>query len=170
MCWDAVWWMGDAWYDALRCSVMNGWCMSGVMWMNERTNEWMNEWMVNKWACGQCRMTVCVLLYFICIRNMSLYLFRAILLTNKPHIHPRTSVGNSSHEPDLQHINQAMSQKLPICTQTPIWASMHRVMISYLYSRSFHSIILGKFNSHSSLVQMRAAGKSMELIKHSTVF
>ena len=99
MCWDAVWWMGDAWYDVLRCSVMNGWCTVGcsVWWMGdawvlhewcdvlyEWMNGWINEWMMNAWAYGQCRMTVCILLYFICICNMSLYLFRAISLTNKP--------------------------------------------------------------------------------------
>ena len=113
MGWDAVWWMGDAWYDALGCSVMNGWCIvwCSVWWMgdawvmhewcdvNEWMNERMNEWMVNKWVCGLCRMTVCILLYFNCICNMSLYLFRAILLTNKHHIHPRTSVCRSRTNP-----------------------------------------------------------------------
>ena len=79
------------WYDVLRCSVMNGWCIvwCSVWWMgdawvmhewcdvNEWINEWTNEWMVHKWECGQCRMTVCILLYFIYICNMSLYLFMA---------------------------------------------------------------------------------------------
>ena len=109
------------WYDVLRCSVtngwcmvwcvemqcdewvmhsmmqcvMNGWCMSGVMcYGNERVNEWINERVGNvEW--------LCLLLYLICICNMFLYIFRAILLTNKPHIHRRTSVGNSSHRTRL---------------------------------------------------------------------
>ena len=64
-CVEMVWWMGNAWYDALRCSVMNGWCIvwCSVWWMGdawvmhewcECMNEWMNErmkeWMVNKWS------------------------------------------------------------------------------------------------------------------------
>ena len=79
---------------------MHGWCVSGVMcygneWMNERVNEWIHERVGNvEW--------LCILLYFICICNMSLYLFMAILhMMNKPHIHPRTSVGNSSHRTRL---------------------------------------------------------------------
>ena len=91
MLWDAVY---DEW-------VMHEWCHVSCVWMNDWTNEWMNEWMVNKCVCGQCRMTMCILLYFICICDMSLYLFRAFLLTNKPHIHPRTSVCHSTHEPDF---------------------------------------------------------------------
>ena len=66
------------WYDVLRCSVMHGWCMSGVLcygneWMNERVNAWINERVGNvEW--------LCILLSFICICNMSLYLFRAIFI------------------------------------------------------------------------------------------
>ena len=110
MCWDAVWWMGDAWYDAV-CDewVIHGWCISGVMcyvneWMNEWTNEWANEWMnewwINECVGGQCRMTVCISLYFICICNMSLYLFKAFYMWRiNPSIHPRTSVCRSRTNP-----------------------------------------------------------------------
>ena len=81
------WYMGDAWVV---------WCVMGMNeWMNERVNEWINERMGNvEW--------LCILLYLICICNMPLYLFRAIsYMTNKPHIQPRTSVGNSSHRTRL---------------------------------------------------------------------
>ena len=92
MCWDAVWRMGDARYDALRCRVMNGWCkvwcIEMVWWMGDAWYDalvvwcvmWMKEWInerINEWTCGQCRTTVCILLYFICICNMFLYVFRA---------------------------------------------------------------------------------------------
>ena len=98
------------WYDVLRCSVMNGWCMvwcveiqsdewvmhsmmqcvlNGwcmgdalvvwcVMWMNEWMYEWMNEWWINE-RVGNVEW-LCILLYFICICNMSLYLFRAFYM------------------------------------------------------------------------------------------
>ena len=122
------------WYDVLRCSVMNGWCMvwcvemqcdewvmhsmmqcvlNGwcmgdalvvwcVMWMNEWMNVWMNEWWIIE-RVGNVEW-LCILLYFICICNMSLYLFRAFYIRRiNPNIHPRTSVCHLSHEPDLQH-------------------------------------------------------------------
>ena len=98
------------WHDVLRCSVMNGWCMvwcvemqcdewvmhsmmqcvlNGwcmgdalvvwcVMWMNEWMYEWMNEWWINE-RVGNVEW-LCILLYFICICNMSLYLFRAFYM------------------------------------------------------------------------------------------
>ena len=116
MGWDAVWWMGDAWYDALGCSVMNGWCIvwcsvwwmgdAWVMhewcdvneWMNERMNEWMNEWWINEcvgyveWPCAFC----CILTVFV----ICLCIFSGLfLLTNKHHIHPRTSVCRSRTNP-----------------------------------------------------------------------
>ena len=81
------------WYDVLRCSVMNGWCMvwcvemqcdewvmhsmmqcvlngwcmgdALVVWCVMWMNEWMYEWMVNKWACGQCRMTVHFVVFYL---------------------------------------------------------------------------------------------------------
>ena len=49
MCWEVVWWLGDA----LRCSVMNGWCMGDicnvwcVSWMNEWMNDWIFIWRIN---------------------------------------------------------------------------------------------------------------------------
>ena len=54
MRWDAVWWIGDAWYDALRCRVMNGWCM---VWCVEMPyDEWvmpcMMRWDAVWWVCG----------------------------------------------------------------------------------------------------------------------
>ena len=67
------------WYDVLRCSVMNGWCIvwCSVWWMGdawvmhewcavlwEWMNEWTSEWM-NKWACGQCRMTVHFVVFYL---------------------------------------------------------------------------------------------------------
>ena len=81
--WCMVWCVGqcDEWvmHSMMQC-VMNGWCMGDawVVWCVMGMNEWTNEWMVNKWVGGLCRMTVCILLYFNCICNMSLYLFRAI--------------------------------------------------------------------------------------------
>ena len=109
MCWDAVWRMGDAWYDALGysvmngwcmvwCSVMNGWCMSGVMcYGNEWMNEWMNEW-INECVGNDCAFCCILSVFVIC-----LFIFSGLFwyLTNKPHIHPRTSVGHSSHRTRL---------------------------------------------------------------------
>ena len=105
--WCMVWCVGmqcDEWvmHGMMQCDewVMHGWCMSGVMcYGNEWMNEWTNEWM-NKWVCGQ---WLCILLYFICICNMSFYLFRANFYIRRinPNIHPRTSVCHLSHEPDL---------------------------------------------------------------------
>ena len=103
--WCMVWCVGmqcDEWvmHSMMQC-VMNGWCMSGVMWMNEWMNEWTNEWMVNKWACGWCRMTVCVLLYFICICNMSLFIFRAIFMWRINPYTPQDKCLWFHTEPDL---------------------------------------------------------------------
>ena len=104
------------WYDALGCSVMNGWCIvwCSVWWMgdawvmhewcdvNEWMNEWMNAWWINErvgyveWPCAFC----CILTVFViclCIFSGLFYIRRI-----NPNIHPRTSVCHLSHEPDLQ--------------------------------------------------------------------
>ena len=98
----------DEWvmHSMMQC-VMNGWCMSGVLcygnelmneWMNERMNEWINERVGNvEW--------LCILLYFICICNMFLYLFRAIFYWRiKPIYTPGQVLVILHTEPDLQHI------------------------------------------------------------------
>ena len=53
---------------------MHGWCMSGVMcYVNECMYEWMNEWWINE-RVGNVEW-LCILLYFICICNMSFLSF-----------------------------------------------------------------------------------------------
>ena len=77
MRWDAVWWLGDAQYDAV-CDgwVMHVWCTSGLMcyvnewmneWMNERMNERRNELMVTNERVGNVEWP-CV---FYCILSVS---------------------------------------------------------------------------------------------------
>ena len=112
------------WYDVLRCSVMNGWCMvwfvgavcdewvmhgwcmSGVLcygneWRNEWMNEWMNKWM-NEWI-NECVGNDCAFCGILSVFVICLFIFSGLFwyLTNKPHIHPRTSVGHSSHRTRL---------------------------------------------------------------------
>ena len=109
--WCMVWCVGmqcDEWvmHSMMQC-VMNGWCMGDAWvvwceWMNEWTNEWMNEWM-NEWWINECVGYVewpcafcCILTVFVICLSIFSGLF---ILTNKHHIHPRTSVCRSRTNP-----------------------------------------------------------------------
>ena len=103
--WCMVWCVGmqcDEWvmHGMMQCDewVMHGWCMSGVMcYGNEWMNEWMNEW-INECVGNDCAFCCILSAFVIC-----LFIFSGLFwyLTNKPHIHPRTSVGHSSYRTRL---------------------------------------------------------------------
>ena len=136
MCQSDLWYVKlywcDALYDALRCSVMNEWCIicvemngwhiSDVMfcdwWTNicvviKWMNEWMIEWMVNDEWMGICavqndhvQLSCCILYLSSFVMCLFSVFFGPFYLTMNA-IHPRTSVWDST--PNLTFNTQKSS-------------------------------------------------------------